>query len=242
KNEESMKPKSDSLFHFTRSLDVLKSILRNGIFPRYCMEDIEWMGGNNDYVAYPMSCFCDIPLSRISEHTSFYGRFGLGLSKEWGRKNNLNPVIYSSEDGLTQKSLKFFMQHDFDEECSDEAHNNLYKLLALHKPVEGKMVLGNEVVTKEFHLENEWRYIPDWEIKFLFTQNSREELEEENKKLEKRKLEIAPSDIKYIFVPEDGDIPKLVDFINNELGSFSLNDLKILQTRIVSLATLNGDI
>ncbi|EHR7166416.1 hypothetical protein KUK86_004591 [Vibrio parahaemolyticus] len=237
-----MKPKSDNLFHFTKSLDVLKSILKNGIFPRYCLEDIKWMGGKRDYMAYPMSCFCDIPLSRISEHTNFYGRFGLGLSKDWGRKNNLNPVIYSSEDGLTQKSLKFFMGHDFDDECSDEAHMNLYKLLALHKPVEGTMIIGNDVVSKEFHLESEWRYIPEWEIKFIFEKVSSEELEQENVKLERRKLEIAPSDIRYIFVPEDGDIPNLVDFINNELGNFSLNDLKILQTRIVSLATLNGDI
>lgn len=237
-----MKPKSDSLFHFTSSLDVLKSILKNGIFPRYCLEDIKWMGIEREYLAYPMSCFCDIPLSRISEHTNFYGRFGLGLSKAWGRKNNLNPVIYSSEGGLTQKSFKFFMQHDFDDECSDEAHKNLYKLLALHKPVEGTMVMGNEVVNKEFHLESEWRYIPDCELNFMYDQESRSKIEEENKGLESHKLDIAPSDIKYIFVPEDGDIPKLVDFINNELGGFSLNDLKILQTRIVSLATLNGDI
>ena len=45
-----MKPKSDNLFHFTKSLDVLKLILENGIQPRFCLEDIEW---------FNLDTFCD---------------------------------------------------------------------------------------------------------------------------------------------------------------------------------------
>ena len=29
---------SSVLFHFTRSMDSLKGILKNGFFPRYCLE------------------------------------------------------------------------------------------------------------------------------------------------------------------------------------------------------------
>jgi len=38
-----MKPKTDNLFHFTRSLNVLKLILSNGIYPRYSLEESNWL-------------------------------------------------------------------------------------------------------------------------------------------------------------------------------------------------------
>ncbi|MFU0923178.1 abortive infection system antitoxin AbiGi family protein [Kluyvera sichuanensis] len=82
-----MKPKSETLFHFTKSSDTLEIILKNGFWPRYCLEDIRWLEFTDvEYVSYPMVCFCDIPLSRISEHVSFYGSFGLGVSKDWAKK------------------------------------------------------------------------------------------------------------------------------------------------------------
>lgn len=87
-----MKPKSNNLFHFTKTLEVIKLILKNGLQPSYCLEDNEWMAlGDNKHVSFPMSCFCEIPLSRISDHTDFYGDFGLGFSKDWGLKKSFKP-------------------------------------------------------------------------------------------------------------------------------------------------------
>jgi len=90
-------PRAISLFHFTKSMDVLQTILKEGFWPRYCLEDVQWQGHDTyEFVAYPMVCFCDIPISRISEHVGFYGSYGIGLTKQWGIKNNLNPVFYFS--------------------------------------------------------------------------------------------------------------------------------------------------
>lgn len=92
-----MDPRSHTLFHFTKSSKVLKLILKNGFWPRYCLEDVSWMGmdaEDAEYVAFPAVCFCDIPLSRIDEHVAFYGAFGIGLRKEWAVINNLNPILY----------------------------------------------------------------------------------------------------------------------------------------------------
>ncbi|MFS2265232.1 abortive infection system antitoxin AbiGi family protein [Vibrio vulnificus] len=67
------------LFHFTNNKETLKLIFNHGYWPRYCLEDIRWVNQvNAPYMAFPMVCFCDIPLSRISEHVSFYGNYGLG--------------------------------------------------------------------------------------------------------------------------------------------------------------------
>jgi len=128
-----MKPKADNLFHFTKSLDILKLILEHGIQPKYCLEDFEWFKWDtHKYLAYPMSCFCDIPLSRITEHTNFYGNYGIGLSKNWGFKNNLIPVIYSPPNGDILKLAKYLSHLDFPvalEEIQNELDPKIINLL-----------------------------------------------------------------------------------------------------------------
>lgn len=238
-----MKPKSDNLFHFTKSLEVLKLILKNGLYPKYCLEDIEWFGWDDDkYLAFPMCCFCDIPLSRIQEHTDFYGNFGLGFTKEWGAKNSLNPVAYSPSGGSIQSLMKYLFHLEMpDQDAKSELSSHSYKLWSLMKPTTGKMVVSGNFVEKEFYQENEWRYVPPVE-NLILMDTFEDEKEDANKSVEKYKLEFIPSDIRYIFVKSDSDIPSLVDFINTELGRFPLNDLKILQSRIISLDTLSRDL
>lgn len=112
-----MKPKSDNLFHFTKSIDILELILVGGFKPRYCLEDVAWQGiDTEEFIAFPMTCFCDIPLSRISEHTDFYGQYGLGMSKDWGAKNNLDPVLYSPAGGKVQGLIDFLFNNFPEEE------------------------------------------------------------------------------------------------------------------------------
>jgi hypothetical protein len=121
-----MRPRSQSLFHFTNQAESLFDILKAGFWPKYCLEDIGWQNFEKfDYIAFPMVCFCDIPLSRIAEHTGYYGSYGIGLKKEWAEKNALNPVLYiSSKSGLRDSILKSM---DFAAEAtknSDEIDSN----------------------------------------------------------------------------------------------------------------------
>ena len=100
-----MKPKSHTLFHFTKNIEFVKNILLDGFWPRYCLEDLSWYIFEYDYVAFPMVCFCDIPLSRISEHVDFYGEFGVGVTKEWALANNLNPLSYLAKNSTYCSSV-----------------------------------------------------------------------------------------------------------------------------------------
>jgi hypothetical protein len=238
-----LKPKSDNLFHFTKSLDILKSILTEGIKPRLCLEDQEWFHQNGeDYAGFGMSCFCDIPLSRISEHTDFYGSFGIGLTKAWGIKNQLNPIVYCPPSGHIAELARGLLDWNPDDE-QEYAKSSLhfFRLTSLIKPIIGKMVIAGNIVEKEFYQENEWRYVPEFD-RAVGQDNYDEVKDEFNKELEEYSLKFSPQDIRYIFVPSDNDIPALVDFINNNLGAFPLNDLKVLQSRIVSLETLSIDL
>ncbi len=102
-----MKPKSHTLFHFTNSNDTLKLILKGGFWPKYCLEDVKWVDFNDHkFIAYPMVCFCDIPLSRVGEHVKFYGEFGLGLTKEWAVTNSLSPVHYINASSNIPNAFK----------------------------------------------------------------------------------------------------------------------------------------
>ena len=144
-----MQARSHTLFHFTKNLDTLKSILQNGFWPRYCLEDFSWYNMNMNFIAYPLVSFCDIPLSRIDEHVAFYGEYGLGLTKEWARVNRLNPVVYLSDSTVVRDSLlRLFRNHEKGN-FYDESALDLNFLLSCIKPVEGDMWIGGKPVKKE---------------------------------------------------------------------------------------------
>ncbi|MBU0809519.1 MAG: hypothetical protein KKD30_16620 [Gammaproteobacteria bacterium] len=147
-----MSPKSRTLFHFTRSLEFLKSILSNGFRPRYCLEDTRYIGV--DYMALPMCCFCDIPISRIKEHTGFYGEYGLGMTKEWGAINNLEPILYASSTGTVANFINHVIEfndkemHPDGKKFYDEITDHFDRILGLTKPLSGLMLIGGNLSRK----------------------------------------------------------------------------------------------
>ena len=101
--------------------------------------------------------------------------------------------------------------------------------------------MNGATVDKEFSQENEWRYVPK-KHKVVFEEQIKKELDSLNQSVASQKLEFLPTDVRHIFVKEDGEIPEIFDFIQTELGQWPLNDIKILTTRITSLQTLSKDV
>lgn len=250
--EFNLQPKSHTLFHFTKNLEFLKDILKNGFWPRYCLEDLTWYSNKPNYQsAYPIVCFCDIPLSRVDEHVDFYGNFGLGLTKEWAKLNKLSPVLYLNEGSAQQLALKKLFGENlkgqgFYKNSSDEINT----IMSHIKPIEGKMFINGQFISKEFHQENEWRFAvngkyAELKIKPFLYENQfhdKQVIEAENiKSKEQYSLKFSPSDIKYLFVKSDSDIPDLINFIQVELDHYSSSDIKILMSRVVSLETISSD-
>lgn len=246
--------KSTSLFHFTKDIEVLKSILTHGFYPRFHLEDTSWQEIDAlELVAFPMICFCDIPIARISEHIDFYGHYGLGMSKDWALINGLNPIFYLSPKSPIARSFAdaLLKGYRFDREEKDkemQIFQDLKFISAHSKPTSGKCVHNDSSTTeKDFYLENEWRYVPMKDIvPVAITKKEYEDTqkrEEYNNLLAKEAfLEFTPNDIRYIFVESDTDIPFLVDFINSELSKLSFSEINILTTRITSLEHIQKDI
>lgn len=245
-----MKPKSHTLFHFTQSVNTLKLIMKNGFWPKYCLEDVRWLGYEVfDFIAYPMVCFCDIPLSRADEHVNFYGDFGIGMTRQWAERNKLTPILYISENNNFPKTFRDLVDYSVSmkEEKRDEAKKTVRYILAHSKPTEGNIVVGNDVVKKEFYQESEWRCVPksDKIVDYL----SRKDFDDEEVLLKCNELTrehcilpITPNDIKYIFVKSDSEIPDIINYIQTELDHFPNADIKVLMSRVTSLESIRCDI
>ncbi|WP_366645836.1 abortive infection system antitoxin AbiGi family protein [Amphritea sp.] len=80
--------RTKSLFHFTSDLETLFLIMENGFWPRFCYEDISWCS-DEKFFLNAMVCFCDIPLRKLESHTEFYGRYGIGMKREWGIQESM---------------------------------------------------------------------------------------------------------------------------------------------------------
>jgi hypothetical protein len=258
---------SNTLFHFTSSVDNLISILRKDFIPRFSLENYSELLPNlpkfMKKIAIPMVCFCDIPLSLISEHISEYGSYGIGLTKKWGIKNKINPVIYAIKDTALCEYLneidKIFTRtlHELEEYYRKIKKPFNYNDIMLTteifghvKPYEGRSSKTRK--NKIFYNEREWRYIPSMsnfsnnKIDYRLYENEYNEIKRRelaNKNIEHAsiKLEFEPKDIKYLIVKKDNEIYNLIKLIDNIKRKFPHEDVEILKTKIISVEQLIND-
>lgn len=164
-----MNPNSDTLFHFTKKISVFKKILKNGLrysfafeaFPKSTIQNISFgafssMEYEEDELtqgyAIPMISFCDIPLTRVNNHSKRYGKLALGIDKEFlchFYKDFINPVFYadssfmyksldciSKAHGIALKSLYFQIMNSKDEEVVKIRTAMLKEPLKANKQIE----------------------------------------------------------------------------------------------------------
>ena len=106
-----------------------------------------------------MVCFCDLPLSLIGKHREEYGKFAIGLRKDWGLKNGVAPVIYTHSKAQTRPpvlrlTVKAPASHD-----KTLANDDLDILAAYTKPFRGPGWRSQRYQPRvRFYDEREWRY------------------------------------------------------------------------------------
>jgi hypothetical protein len=246
-----LNPKSHTLFHFTNNIETLQKILSGGFWPKYCREDITWLISQGlKYVAFPMVCFCDIPLARIEDHVFSYGEYGIGLTKEWAEKNNANPVWYIANGDYIEnifKKLAHFESSIASPLKKTEFIENIRRLISHTKPTKGNTeIQSGETVQKEFHLESEWRCVPKHENieDYLSDKDILDKsilIKNNDLTFEYCRIKFEPKDIKYIFVKDDSDIPKIMDHIQAAFEKAQPSDVKVLMSRVISLETIRKD-
>lgn len=249
---------SNSLFHFTPKKKYLISILEQNFVPRYCFEEIKL---SDNLVrarlasAIPMVCFCDISLSQINNHIEMYGSYGLGMTKEWGIRKKLNPIIYVNPNSNISESVSEMAENVYqalDKHCSEITRNisdEYMNLVNFLKPYDGNIKRGKKTHKDvRFYNEREWRYVPKIEFDSVVKNNlSKEEfsnptiLENENQKLFEYRLGFKPSDIKYIFVKSEKEIHPMMEQIRNIKSKFSRNEIDVLTSKIITTEQIKED-
>ena len=241
---------SDALFHFTSQPDYLIGILQNEFQPRYCLESIEFTEISYD-VAFPMVCFCDIPLAQIKNHIETYGYYGIGMKKSWAEKMKLNPILYLRQKSkLTEKISLLFdsaQSKDFDQtDLLKKSKREILELLRYVKPYIGDFTRdGKKISDVRFYNEREWRYIPDLpdEHRYMtaIQYNDKLTLANANSLLQSFNLSFEPDDIKYIFVNKDSEIPAMVSALKRIKSKYPPNTVEILTSRILTCEQILND-
>ena len=263
KNNQSMSNiSSNSLFHFTPEFKYLIDIFKRGFQPRYCQENIKL----NDHRSFrgfntgvPMTCFCDISLSQISNHIQTYGNYGIGMKKEWGIKNRLNPIIYLNKNSFVSDPLSIIGENglklnDFKNgdvrKIGEEIILGCISLLMYSKPYSGDFTHnGKTNKDVKFYNEREWRYIPiGGEKSAPFRtlsekqMDNNKELQIENEMLKSYQLHFNPNDVKYIFVKEESEIHKIVsDLRKIKSPNYDRRTIDILTSKILTTEQILED-
>ncbi len=242
---------SNYLFHFTKNIKNLSNIMNNYFMPFYCLEKLSFLPEidkiTNDYfeMAFPLVCFCDIPEQSQNKHRSKFGEYGIALHKQWGMKNLLTPILYTYEDAIPVKNLKYLIEFfrkekdKFEESTHQEYNNHISYLLMHYKSYEGYFYLkGKKKFSKKkriFYDEREWRHIPSYcdNIDLCLSrkdfQNNRI-LKEKNKLIQlNNKLAFSVDDIKYIYLNENNEISPFLQSIS---GKYTKSELIKIQKRI----------
>lgn len=158
------------LFHFT-SKEGLFGILEHNFVVSYSRETI--IGKNKQIgFAVPMVSFCDLRLSELKEHMSKYKGYGLGLSKTWAKKRNLNPVFYVSKScsftGNFISAVEQLHAHlDSIQDCqqfnaASAAYIDILNAYRYIKNYQADLVRNGKKTVPNYRFadEREWRYVP----------------------------------------------------------------------------------
>ena len=207
------------LCHYVKEQGFLDMILRNAaIIPRYVMEPLDYLGLKEiRKICFPMTCFCDIPLSKVSTHMTRYGEYGIGLDKiALLDKYRVQPIHYISPNSPLADDFKEAFQISLNGNfAGDEAILATYLLSTLMymKPIwRSEETADGHCTSYVYQDECEWRYIPSdnfpKDLHLILKQ--RETTETAKKKYsnvllkhDECWLKFEWTDLKYIIVPDE---------------------------------------
>lgn len=254
---------ANTLFHFTKTRENLIGILGHTFRPRYCWEDISTLEPDptrtKPRFATPMVCFCDIPLSQVQDHAKTYGNYAIGLTKEWGIKNLLNPVFYIEPHSNISKTLR--ATADIFTSMTAPISTEITSLMKNHvitgifsKPYRGRLFRHGSYLPEEviFYNEREWRYIPSEKLEKAglmrsvgseMTRDNPELINNFNKILVEEGITLAfqPNDVRYIIVEKNEQVLPLAKELQSIKSGFSEDERMLITTRLISMEQIKED-
>jgi len=186
-------------------------------------------------------------------HIGTYGKYGLGMTKEWGIRNGLNPVIYFNRNSKLASNLRDTLIQLVG--SKSPTTKVLAEIIMYLKPYEGILYRGGRVIKENvrFYDEHEWRYVPARRVMEKNTlelaipeelYREPEELADANEKLERdeTRLSFNADDIKYIIIGKEREINQMIRKLRVIKGSrYDRDTIDRLASRIITVKQIEND-
>jgi len=255
---------SETIFHMCDNIESLNGILKKSAFiPSFSREVIFAKENKTPDYFVPMVSFCDFKLSELDIHFQKYGKYGIGLSKEWGMKNNLNPVLYISDECVFFQEFRLALIDSYNkitklgselnpQETQEQyqkilnTNNKLLEIYCYMKNYQGKLERNEEIIEDfRFADDKEWRYVPNnvyfWPPRLIGcdeTDPSKVKIrkKELNQNISKNEwLRFDYNDIKFLIVPNEQERCNIIGLIHKIYidGCCSCVDTDLLISKIV---------
>lgn len=244
------------LFHFTKSKTGLHGILKETFKLSYARERIYGQSSSREF-AIPMVSFCDLRISELKTHMLKYGRFGIGLTKQWATTKGLNPVFYVDSsshftenffEGINSVFDTIDLPHEVDSSSLVEAYSKLLNTYRYMKNYQGDLKRGKKLIKDyRFADEREWRYVPPFsETNSLYAFVPAKKMQTKSDKIMYNKkikdLRFEPDDIQYLVVKDENDIIPLLTHLKTVKLRFDDATIRRLSSRILTSKQIIDDI
>jgi hypothetical protein len=234
---------TNTIIHYTDTLEKLKSIIIEGFAIKYCAEKLDIENDLGSYAAHPMISFCDIPLTQSSKHFDAYGRYEIGLTKDWAIRMGVNPVLYLEKKSSVSKTIGNLLEERRKVNCylREDQREDILRIKCFSKNYSGHLK-RNKIDDKNyrFYDEREWRLVPELEklngAHFSVSlSNYKSDKDKYNDKLKDLRFEFEPKDISYIIVDKTTEIPSVINLLRLEYADkCTAQNLDILFSKICS--------
>lgn len=246
-----------TLFHFTNR-QALYDVLSDNFKISYAREKIIGPTSSREF-AVPMVSFCDLKLSELKYFLS-YGKFGIGLTKDWANRNGLSPVQYINRhsdvmDNLISGINGIYTQLGFVNNMAqfnnfNRSYLNVVNMYRYIKNYEGELWRHGNLEDENYRFadEREWRYVPSINAPnvppFVAISNirTRQQKDSYNNRIDHLRLTFTPEDIKYLVVERDSDITDLINHLQNVKRRFNEETRNRLASRILTSEQIEKDI
>ncbi len=248
---------ANTLFHFTSIKGLTGILSSSGFYCQYSDEHFENILPSKSHYRFtyiPMISFCDLTIMQLandSVHRKNFGDFGIGLTKEWGIRNGVSPVMYVHRESQQTKRLQRLIRalrniHKGinDNETIDGIQQEMIDSFKYIKPYIGNWQKGKRVRNKIiFYNEREWRYSPLLKqhavLSGIFKEN-RNEVKKINNELKKNVIKFEVKDVKFIVIRNKKNIPVIAKVIN-EIPEISYTQKNELITKIITFEEIRED-